>query len=90
LAEFAAAYRAAPNEPRFRYVYALSLDDAGRRAEAKRLLELGLQRRFHRDTLLALAGWASQEGDRAAAERAFVRLREVNPFDPALRAGFGR
>jgi len=90
LAEFAAAYRAAPNEPRFRYVYALSLDDAGRRAEAKRLLELGLQRRFHRDALLALAGWASQEGDRAAAERAFVRLREVNPFDPALPAGFGR
>lgn len=90
LAEFAAAYRAAPNEPRFRYAYALSLDDAGRRAEAKRLLELGLQRRFHRDTLLALAGWASQEGDRAAAERAFVRLREVNPFDPTLRADFGR
>lgn len=90
LAEFAAAHRATPDEPRFRYVYALSLDDAGRRAEAKRVLELGLQRRFHRDSLIALAAWANREGDRAAAERAFGRLREVNPSDPALPAGFGR
>jgi predicted CXXCH cytochrome family protein len=90
LAEFAAAYRAAPDETRFRYVYALSLDDAGRRAEAKRLLERGLQRRFHRESLVILAAWATQESDRLAAERAYARLREVNPSDPALPAGFGR
>ena len=84
LAEFSAAHRAAPDEPRFRYVYALSLDDAGRRAEAKRVLELGLQRRFDRNALIALAAWAREEGDRATAERALARLREVNPSDPAL------
>jgi tetratricopeptide (TPR) repeat protein len=90
LAEFAAAHRAAPDEPRFRYVYALSLEDAGRGGEAKRLLELGLQRRFHRDSLIALAAWASREGDRISAGRAVARLREVNPSDPALPAGFER
>jgi predicted Zn-dependent protease len=84
LVEFSAAHRAAPAEPRFRYVYALSLDDAGRRSDARRLLEDGLQRRFDRDSLLALAAWARQEGDRAAEARALVRLREVNPSDPAL------
>lgn len=90
LAEFAAAHRAAADEPRFRYVYALALEDAGRRGEAKRLLELGVKRRFHRDSLIALAAWANREGDRVAAERAFARLREVNPSDPALTAGFER
>lgn len=84
LVEFSAAHRAAPAEPRFRYVYALSLDDAGRRSDARRLLEDGLQRRFDRDSLLTLAAWARQEGDRAAEARALVRLREVNPSDPAL------
>jgi mannose/cellobiose epimerase-like protein (N-acyl-D-glucosamine 2-epimerase family) len=90
LAQFAAAHRAAADEPRFRYVYALALEDAGRRGEAKRLLELGVKRRFHRDSLIALAAWANREGDRVAAERAFARLREVNPSDPALTAGFER
>lgn len=89
LKEFLAAHRAAPDDPRFRYVYALALDDTGRRDEARRVLEAGLTRRFDRDALLALASWARSAGDAVAERRALERLRAVNPADPAL-PGSGR
>ena len=84
LNEFAAAYRAASQEPRAAYVYALALHDAGQRGRALRLLESTLERRFDRDSAIALAAFARDAGDAATAARALERLRAVNPGDPAL------
>ncbi|MCU0939728.1 MAG: tetratricopeptide repeat protein, partial [Burkholderiaceae bacterium] len=63
LNEFAAAYRASPAQPRFAYVYALALDDAGRRPEALRILADSARRGTSRDVLLALASLRAQSGD---------------------------
>lgn len=84
LREFAAAHVAAPDTPRFRYVYALALQDAGRGQEARRLLERGLARGFDRDLALALAAFAREAGERQRSAAILARLREVNPGDPAL------
>lgn len=89
LEAFAMAHREVPDEPRYRYVYALALHDAGRPGEAVRLLESGVAGRFDRDSLVALASWASTSGDEPAARRAIDRLRAVNPADPAV-ADFDR
>jgi predicted CXXCH cytochrome family protein len=84
LAEFAAAVKAAPDDPRHTYIYAVALHDAGRRAEAVRLLESTAQRTGDRDVLLALAAYKREAGDPASAARYLARLAEVNPDDPAL------
>ena len=84
--EFEAAYRAAPETPRFRYVHALALHDAGQIKRSLRVLEEGLARHYDRDSLLAVAAFARDAGDNSAAERALQRLRAVNPGDPALMA----
>jgi predicted CXXCH cytochrome family protein len=84
LAEFAAAVKAAPDDPRHTYIYAVALHDAGRRAEAIRLLESAAQRAGDRDVLLALAAFKRAAGDSASAARYLGRLAEINPDDPAL------
>ena len=84
--EFEAAYRAAPEIPRFGYVYAIALHDAGQVKQSLRVLEQGLQRRYDRDSLLAVAAFARDAGDNLTADRALQRLRAVNPGDPALTA----
>ena len=84
LREFARAYRAAPDAPRFRYVYALALHDAGRREEAIRLLDTGLARVYDRDSLVALAAFLREAGRDTDARRTLERLLAVNPDDPAL------
>ena len=84
LAEFAAATKAQPDNPRHAYVYAVALDSAGRRAEAIRLLKATVKKRGDRDVLLALASLSFQTGDRAAAEAAIHMLASINPDDPAL------
>ena len=86
LAEFAAAATAAPDEPRNTYVYAVALHDAGRGAEAMRLLEAAAQRRGDRDVLLALAAFTSEAGDGAGTERYLRALAAINPDDPELAA----
>jgi tetratricopeptide (TPR) repeat protein len=83
LAEFAAAAKAAPDDPRHTYIYAVALHDAGRRVEAVRLLESAAQRTGDRDVLLALAAYKRAAGDPAAASRYLTRLAEINPDDPA-------
>lgn len=88
LAEFAAAAKAAPDEPRHAYIYAISLDDAGRRADALKVLEAAARRRGDRDVLLALAAFKRDAGDRAGAEKHLRELAAINPGDPAL-AGAG-
>jgi len=91
LAEFAAAVKAAPDDPRHAYVYAVSLHDAGRRQEAMRLLEAMARRHGDRDVLLALASFSSEAGDRAGAEKYLRALAAINSDDPELAAsGAGR
>ncbi len=84
LQEFTAAVNAAPEESRLAYVYALSLDDAGRRAEAIAVLETADARRSDRDILLALAAYARDAGDTAAMARHLQSLAAINPHDPAV------
>lgn len=84
LMAFAAASKAAPDDPRHAYVYAVALDDAGRRAEAVQLLEATTVQRGDRDVLLALAAYAQQAGDLAGAARHLQSLAAINPYDPAI------
>jgi predicted CXXCH cytochrome family protein len=86
LAEFAAAAKQAPEEPRYSFVYAVALHDGGRRAEAIRLLEAAAQRSGDRDVLLGLASFRHEAGDLAGAERYLRALAAINPDDPALAA----
>jgi predicted CXXCH cytochrome family protein len=83
LAEFAAAVKAAPDDSRHTYIYAVALHDAGRRAEAVRVLESAAQRAGDREVLLALAAFKREAGDPAAAARYLARIAEINPDDPA-------
>jgi len=85
LREFAAAHASAPEIPRFRYVYALALQDAGRAGEARRLLAQGLALRFDRDLALALAAFAREAGEFDTSDKILAQWRAVNPGDPALR-----
>jgi tetratricopeptide (TPR) repeat protein len=84
LEEFASAYRAAPAQSRLAYLYALALDDAGRRPEALRVLSASAQRGASRDVLLALASLRAQSGDTAGAAAALQALAAINPDDPTL------
>jgi tetratricopeptide (TPR) repeat protein len=86
MAEFAAASKAAPTEARYAYLHALALHDAGRTAEAIRLLAGAAQRSGDRDVLLALAQYRSEGGDERGARAALEALAAINPDDPALAA----
>jgi predicted CXXCH cytochrome family protein len=86
LAEFAAAEKAAPDDPRHSFVYAVALHDAGRQAEAVRLLEAAARRNGDRDVLLALVAFKREAGDLAGADRYLRALAAINPDDPALGA----
>jgi predicted CXXCH cytochrome family protein len=84
LAEFAAAAKAAPENSRHAYIHAVALHDAGRPAEAMRILKAAVRKRGDREALLALASYALQMGNRAEAEEAIRVLASINPDDPAL------
>jgi len=84
LVEFAAAARAAPDQPRYAYLQALALDDAGRRPEAIKVLSEAARRSPDRDLLLTLAMFRSEGGDEAGAREALAAWYAVNPDDPAL------
>jgi predicted CXXCH cytochrome family protein len=86
LAELGAAARAAPENARHVYVYAVALHGAGRPQEAVALLEGFAARRADRDVLLALAAFKQEAGDATGAAAALRALAAVNPDDPALRA----
>jgi len=84
LGEFAAAVSAAPGVARHAYVHAVALRDAGRRAEAIRLLETAARRTGDRDVLLALSAFRREAGNAAGATAALRELAEINPDDPGL------
>jgi predicted CXXCH cytochrome family protein len=68
-----------------RYLYAVSLADAGRTREAIAVLEKASRKRGDRDVLLALANYRKDAGDAAGAKAALDRLAAMNPGDPAIR-----
>jgi tetratricopeptide (TPR) repeat protein len=81
----AAAARAKDAAPRLVYLYALVLEDAGRRPEALRVLEVVLPRTDgNRDILIALASLSREAGKPEQAAGYIRRLAEINPGDPAL------
>jgi len=84
LAEFSAAHKAQPDNPRHAYVYAVALDSDGRRADAIRILENIVKKHGDRDALLALAAFSLQAGNPDAAKSAINMLASINPDDPDL------
>ncbi|HSQ00641.1 MAG TPA: tetratricopeptide repeat protein, partial [Candidatus Dormibacteraeota bacterium] len=78
LTALGAAANAAPEVPRYAYVYALALDNAGRRADAIAVLEAAQRRATgDREILTALVSLASQSGDTAAAQRWGAALQQL-------------
>jgi Tfp pilus assembly protein PilF len=85
LAELARAAELAPEEPRFGYVHAVALHDAGDTAGARAALEGVLARHpWHPESRFALAGWREAAGDAAGARRTLAELAAINPHDPGL------
>ncbi len=81
IAELGRAATLAPDEARFAYVYAVALHDTGHAAEARRALEAAIARQPASTELLeAIASYAREAGDTAAATRWEARLS-------ALRGG---
>ena len=89
LKEFDAAARAAPDNPRHVYVYAVALHSANRGSEANQLLKAMVKKRGDREVLLALASFALQAGDETGAKVFIDALATINPDDPALDSTAG-
>jgi len=76
----------ASENPRHGYVYAIGLDQKGRRADAERVLEGVLARHpYHADSLLAAATWAVRRGHKEAARNYLLTLQQLRPNDIRLR-----
>jgi predicted CXXCH cytochrome family protein len=80
LKSLAEAVRLAPDDARFGYVYAVALNDAGKRSQAIGVLEQLLSRhRYDRDALLAITLFERDAGDRRRALAYARRLLELDP-----------
>jgi Flp pilus assembly protein TadD len=80
LKSLAEAVRMAPDDARFGYVYAVALNDAGKRAQAIGVLEQLLSRhRYDRDALLAITLFERDAGERLRALAYARRLLELEP-----------
>jgi Flp pilus assembly protein TadD len=67
---------------RFGYVYAVALEQAGRRADALRVLDAVLERHpYDVDSLSAAAIWALRRNDAAAGLGYLERLQTLRPDD---------
>lgn len=83
LEEFKTAAQLAPNDGRFAYVYAVALNDAGRPAEALKVLNTALAASPNdRNVLQGLVYFSQQSGDTASAKRYAATLRELDPDEP--------
>jgi Flp pilus assembly protein TadD len=77
------AAKLAPDNPRFAYVYAVALNDAGQRKEAVQVLAAARKRdSWDRDLLSGLAYFTAQAGNREQALDYVRQLRELDPEDP--------
>ncbi len=80
LAALSEAARLAPDNPRYAFVYAVALHDAGRTKESMAVLQGALaQHRYDRDLLSALAAYSARGGDADAAAGYERRLSELRP-----------
>ena len=78
----AAAARDGADNPRYSYVYAVALHDAGRKAEAEGVLDEVLRRRpYDRDALSAQVSFHRERGDLPGARRYYIRLQVLEPSD---------
>ena len=84
--ELAKAAELAPGEPRYAYVYAVALHDAGEPRRSIDVLTQAYQRhRGARDILIALVEYEAQAGNREAAVAWARKLLAVTPDDPQSR-----
>jgi len=80
----AAASRYGADNPRYGYVYAVALHDAGRRGEAEGVIDQVLRRwPYDRDALSAQVAFHRETGDLPGARPYFQRLQALQPPDAA-------
>ncbi len=78
----AAAARLGADNPRYGYVYAVALHDAGRTDQAERVLDEVLRRRpYDRDSLAGQVAFHREAGDAPGARRYLARLRALERED---------
>ncbi|MGB6553654.1 MAG: tetratricopeptide repeat protein [Candidatus Binataceae bacterium] len=82
----AAAARNDPGNPRYAYVYAVALNDAGQTHAAIAALESSIKEHpYDRDSLAALADFLQHAGDPAKALTYTRRLNELEQENPEVR-----
>ena len=80
IAELRAAAQASPAETRYAYVLGVALYDTGKKKDGLRTLNDALRLRPNdRDLLTALAAYAREAGDEAAANEYLTRLQHAMP-----------
>jgi Flp pilus assembly protein TadD len=83
LKELAEAAKLAPDDARFAYVYAVALNDSGKKADALRVLSAARKSRpYDRDLLFGLAHYSAAAGQREAAAGYAKELAELDPENP--------
>ncbi|MBS1172104.1 MAG: Tetratricopeptide 2 repeat protein, partial [Proteobacteria bacterium] len=91
LKELAQASRLAPDTPRFAYVHAVALNDAGQKQQAIRALEAALVRHPNeREVLLALVLFLRDTGEDERAAGYARRLAELEPDNPQVQRLVGQ
>jgi tetratricopeptide (TPR) repeat protein len=86
LAALAEAARLAPDDARYAYVHAVALHDSGRRDDAIKALDRGLNRHpYDRDMLFAAAMYEREAGNAAGAARNVRILLELEPGNADLQ-----
>jgi Flp pilus assembly protein TadD len=79
----ARAYKLAPGNERYAYVYAVALRSSGKPEQALRILDQALARAPNAPELLyARASYALEDGEAAAAQEYANRFVGVAPDDP--------
>lgn len=80
LKALAEAFRLAPDDARFAYVYSVALKDSGRSADALQVLAAANKRHpYDRDVLAGLAYFSAQAGNDAAALGYATTLHDLDP-----------
>jgi predicted CXXCH cytochrome family protein len=83
----ARAAKARPDNPRYAYVHAVALHDAGRRDDGIDAIDRALERFPNdRELLYARASFAREAGELFTADRYARRLADVAPADPRAAA----
>ncbi|WP_414705446.1 tetratricopeptide repeat protein [Pseudomonas sp.] len=79
------AHNQAPDNSDYLYAYAIGLHESGEKAEAEKLLDIGLKRDpTNRAIRQALLAYAAQAGDKDKTALLLRTLQAINPEDPLL------